>query len=180
MMCICWAAVEAIGTWVAAFGTIAAVTTALYFGVYQNRPKLKIQAGITFGQNVDLKDRRWIISIVNTRTRVATMLGFYWSIGRRGRNGNLIPDIEQINSEDHPPYKLEDGDPKFITMDFERLKRLAKYLYEIDPKNIQENRIRTLRVFVKTTSDDQFDASVQESMLLGLIEAANAVYPNMK
>ena len=168
---------SAIGSWIAALGTLCAVAVSIYLARIGRIIKIRVSAGhrvLASGvQRIDC----CVIRAVNTGFRKVTITGTGWKVGfLRKQFYETCPFFLSISSpmpitladaEEaawHVPFLSTDGHPNWID-DFSE-KTLGKCQF---PKM----RVRTLRIFVYTSVGKVFMAPIEKSLSDRLLRHLN-------
>jgi hypothetical protein len=177
-----WTEIEAIGTWVAALGTIAAVGTALYLSLYQTKQRLNIDAGgdghyyVSSGNLTIIND--YGIVITNIGFRPVVIQGLKWIMTNYPRKGRLVIDEYRLIDENHqPPYRLIEGESLKIALGKERLRSIIGSFSFIHDVNIEPDFLKGLKLSVVTPTES-IEVAVGQDMIEALMEVAKR-YPNV-
>lgn len=160
---------EAIGTWVAAVGTVSAVWTALSIARRDNSVRLKVNAtiGQIFGHpEIPVQQRHLWITVTNLGRRPFLLQSISWRSGVFHPRWRLLSRMHAVQNAMAPhgpnlPLKMEDGD-------------IANWMIPLDTwledgtsKLIAKPHflgVRTLRIVAHVSTGDSASSAVSQSL----------------
>ena len=160
---------EAIGTWVAAVGTVGAIWTALSIARRDNSVRLKVNAtiGQIFGNPmIPVQQRHLWITVTNLGRRSVLLQNISWRSGLLHPRWRLLSRIYAVQNAMVPngpnlPLKMEDGDianwmvplDEWLDHDISNLIAKPHWL-----------GVRTLRVVAHVSTGDSVSSAVSRSL----------------
>ncbi|KQW57073.1 hypothetical protein [Variovorax sp. Root411] len=137
---------NAVGTWVAGLGTLAAVIVSLWLALDSRRVRLKTRVGIYWLIPGDGTQRTEFVNfdVTNVAERPVTISSVGWVIGRGKARRFALQDVSQML--DDVPRRLDHGQKANFATELSRSAWLG-YIADF----VQESPIKTMRGTVTTS-----------------------------
>ncbi len=157
-----------IGTWVASFGTVAAVITSLFFAYNQNKVKLRITVGHRqiLSRSSEGSPDYCVIKVVNLGSKPAKIESIGWRAGFFRSKTSLI-QLFGIPGFDDMPKVLAEGQDATFAVPF-RLKGDSDDWIVRFPKSVTEHsslNIHSLKLWVHIAQGQTFTVKPEKGLI---------------
>ena len=156
----------AIGTWLSAIGTLAAVVVALYLSLHTKRIKLRLRAGryeIILGNG--LRTEKVVsFEVVNLGDRNVTIVSGGWAVGKGEKRKYCIQPVSGMNTSQYP-IELAHGKSAHFMVSLMAAPTWFKHLALDFIEDLSDENLGTLVAQVHTSIGETVEAKPAKAIL---------------
>jgi hypothetical protein len=164
---------NAVGTWVAGLGTLAAVIVSLYLASRSDRVKLRVNVGlrVIFAGDGSPAEEQVGFSVANLGDRPVTITSVGWRVGRGTAARFCVQPLYGVYTA-NCPKQLQHGDQATFLVSLLALPTWPKDFAKGFVGDLSERNLKTLRALVHTSIGETIEVRPDENLLKRLRDEA--------
>ena len=139
--------VAAVGTWLAAIGTVGAVVVALWLAHRGQKVLLNVRVGLQFILGGGVAEECLTFRVTNLGDRPVTIESIGWRVGA-GKTRKDAFQPESTSRGDRCPKRLEHGEAALFFVD---ISEFSTWITDFSERFIADRPLRTLRAQIHTS-----------------------------